>query len=586
MAADGSVVIQITGDDKEFKKALGGLGSVASSALKGIAVAASVATVGVIALAKQSITAFASYEQLVGGVETLFKDSAGLVEEYANNAYKTAGISANEYMETVTGFSASLLQSLGGDTEEAAKVADMAITDMADNANKMGTSMDAIQVAYQGFAKQNYTMLDNLKLGYGGTKTEMERLLADAEAFSGVDYDINNLNDVYEAIHVIQSELDITGTTAKEASTTIQGSAASMRAAWGNLLVGLADDTQDFDLLLENMIDSVGVFGENLIPRIEIALGGIAQLAAKLGPQIATMLPSLMSNLLPEITQIAVSIVQSLLAGLSESLPQLAEGAVSIVTMLASSVIDLLPELAIIAVQLISALVSGIASNLPALIPAAIGAIITLVQGLLDNLPNLIGAGIELIVGLIEGLVEAIPMIIAATPQLVEAITNALIANIDKLILAGFALFVALIQNLPAIIEAIITAAPEIVGAIVGAFGSLAGEIVSIGENIVKGVWTGIQNMAKWLTDKVKNFFGGIVSGIKKTLNINSPSVVMAKEIGQPMGQGVAVGFEDEMATLNKKMQAAVNMELAKVSVNAAIQAENNATGSTSTREV
>ena len=231
-----------------------------------------------IKIGKQALDSYADYEQLVGGVETLFKDNASTVENYANNAYKTAGLSANEYMETVTAFSASLLQSLNGDTAKSAEVADMAITDMADNANKMGTSMDMIQNAYQGFAKQNYTMLDNLKLGYGGTKSEMERLLADAQKISGVKYDISNLNDVYQAIHVIQGELGITGTTAKEASTTIQGSVSAMKSAWSNMLTGIADDNADFDGLVNNLVESIGTAAENIMPRVQIIIDGVIAL--------------------------------------------------------------------------------------------------------------------------------------------------------------------------------------------------------------------------------------------------------------------------------------------------------------------
>ena len=226
-----------------------------------------------------SLKAYADYEQLVGGVETLFKDSADVVEKYAANAYKTAGLSANQYMETVTSFSASLLQSLGGDTEQAAKVADMAITDMSDNANKMGTSMQSIQAAYQGFAKQNYTMLDNLKLGYGGTKTEMERLLKDAEALTGIHYDISNLSDVYEAIHVIQTELGITGTTAKEASTTILGAFNMVKASWQNVLVAMADPNADLSAVFGDMVSSISTLLKNAIPVIgEIATQLIIQL--------------------------------------------------------------------------------------------------------------------------------------------------------------------------------------------------------------------------------------------------------------------------------------------------------------------
>lgn len=274
-------------------------------------------------LTKASIEAYAEYEQLVGGVETLFKNSAGVVQQYAANAYKTAGLSANQYMETVTSFSASLLQSLGGDTQAAAEYADMAITDMADNANKMGSSIESIQTAYQGFAKQNYTMLDNLKLGYGGTKTEMERLLADAEKLSGVKYDISNLSDVYEAIHVIQTELGITGTTAKEASTTIQGSVASVKAAWQNLLVGLADDSQDFDGLVNNFVDSVVTAGDNLLPRIEKTLDGIAKLITALAPKIIPIIVEVIENNLPLLLNAAAEIVAVLAKGIIMAMPEL-----------------------------------------------------------------------------------------------------------------------------------------------------------------------------------------------------------------------------------------------------------------------
>lgn len=219
-------------------------------------------------ITKKAVESYAQYEQLVGGVETLFKDSAKTVQKYAANAYKTAGMSANQYMETVTSFSASLLQSLSGDTEKAAEVADMALTDMADNANKMGTAMESIEAAYQGFSKGQYQLLDNLKLGYGGTKTEMERLLKDAQKISGVKYDIDNLNDVYQAIHVIQTELGITGTTAKEAASTISGSIASMKSAWENFTTGLADENANVEELTQNLINSVGVVAGNLMPVI------------------------------------------------------------------------------------------------------------------------------------------------------------------------------------------------------------------------------------------------------------------------------------------------------------------------------
>lgn len=240
---------------------------------------------------------------MVGGVETLFKDSSGTVLKYANNAYKTAGLSANEYMETVTSFSASLLQSLDGDTAKAAEKADLAITDMSDNANKMGTSMESIQTAYQGFAKQNYTMLDNLKLGYSGTKEEMQRLLDDAEKLSGVHYDLSSYSDLVDAIHVVQTEMGITGTTAKEASSTIQGSIGQMKAAWTNFLTGMADPDQDFDALLGNLIDSIVAVVDNIIPRIAATLPRLVSGLMGIVSTLATYLPDILTQLLPALLQ-------------------------------------------------------------------------------------------------------------------------------------------------------------------------------------------------------------------------------------------------------------------------------------------
>ena len=251
-----------------IKKMGDGVAKVGKTIGKAISAGAAVAGAGVVALGKKALDCYGDYEQLVGGIETLFKDSAGAVEQYAKDAYKNQQMSANQYMDIATSFSASLLQGLGGDTAEAAKITDMAITDMADNANKMGSSMESIQNAYQGFAKQNYTMLDNLKLGYGGTKEEMERLLADAEKLTGVHYDISNLGDVYSAIHAVQEEMGITGTSAKEAATTIQGSVAMMKAAWKNWLTGLMDNDADINQLTQDLIDSVTQVIDNIAPRI------------------------------------------------------------------------------------------------------------------------------------------------------------------------------------------------------------------------------------------------------------------------------------------------------------------------------
>ena len=352
--------------------------------IKGLAGAMKTVGSALLDIGKSAIDSYANYEQLIGGVETLFKDSAGIVEGYANNAYKTAGLSANDYMETVTSFSASLLQSLNNDTAKSAEVADMAITDMSDNANKMGTDMSMIQSAYQGFAKQNYTMLDNLKLGYGGTKSEMERLLKDAQKISGVKYDISNLSDVYNAIHVIQGELGITGTTAKEASTTIQGSVASMKSAWSNLLTGVADDNADWGTLVNNFVDSVVTAGDNLLPRIEIAVEGIGLL-------ITDGLALLLQNVVP----MGMQLIQNLITGMANQLPDIIPSINGAMGMIINGIVAMLPQILQMGIQIIVSLVQGIAQSLPTLIPQMVDAVVTMVDTLLDNIDLIIDAGIQ-----------------------------------------------------------------------------------------------------------------------------------------------------------------------------------------------
>ena len=325
--------------------AFGKIGNAAVKVGKVMATGLAVGAVAITALGKQALDSYADFEQLVGGVETLFKESAAIVQEYADNAYKSAGMSANEYMETVTSFSASLLQSLDGDTAEAANKANQAIVDMSDNANKMGSSMESIQNAYQGFAKQNYTMLDNLKLGYGGTKEEMQRLLKDAQAISKIEYDIDSYADVVDAIHVIQEEMGIAGTTAKEASSTISGSLSSMKSAWKNLLTGLGSEDADLSGLIDNFVDSASTVADNVLPRVEIILGGISDAIGKIVPKIAQKLPQLLQATLPALIQGAVGLVNGLVAALPALLEALLPQIPFIIEQIGMALIDVFPQL-------------------------------------------------------------------------------------------------------------------------------------------------------------------------------------------------------------------------------------------------
>lgn len=589
LAEDGSVVIKIKGDDSPFQKVLGKIGSAVSTAVKASAAAVGAASAGVAALGTACINAYADYEQLVGGVETLFKDSADTIQTYADNAYKTAGLSANEYMETVTSFSASLLQSLDGDTEKAAAAADLAITDMADNANKMGTAMESIQYAYQGFAKQNYTMLDNLKLGYGGTKEEMQRLLADAEKLSGVKYDLSSYADIVEAIHVIQTEMGITGTTAKEASTTIQGSVASMKAAWANLMVGMADDTQNFDMLLSNFIESIGTVADNLLPRIGVVIEGMGKLVAGLAPEIASALPTLTNELLPNLVELGVQSISALVQGIQENGDSLAAGALSIVGTLAEGIAELLPMVADTAASLAVSLADGLTESLPDIIPIAIETISTLVENLTENANTIIDAGIQIILALGEGLIAALPQLIETVPQIVINIANVINDNAPKLVDTALYLITRLAVGLVQAIPTLVANIPKIIEAIVAAF--MAFQWLNLGKQLIDGVANGVKKAGESMATAAKNTFSkfksklagvevaselknigkhiidGIVSGIKSSLSnianvagkikdtllsklkglfkIASPSKLMKEEVGAYIGEGIAVGIEE-----------------------------------------
>lgn len=337
-------------------------GSLASEAIiNGVKAVAS----GIKALIGGAVEGYGEYEQLVGGVETLFDTSAKKVQDYANSAYKTAGLSANQYMETVTSFSASLLQSMGNDTDAAAEKANLAITDMSDNANKMGTDMQSIQNAYQGFAKQNYTMLDNLKLGYGGTKEEMQRLIDDANALNAAqgnytNYTIESYADIVDAIHTVQTEMGITGTTAKEASTTVEGSINSMKSAWANFVVGLGNDNADIADLSAQLIESVGTVAENVLPVIETVLTNIADTVREQGPEMISKFVAYAIDKLPEVISLGLQMVLALVKGLAQNLPQLVQGALNMIDTIAGALYDALPDIIEVGKNIVKGLWEGI----------------------------------------------------------------------------------------------------------------------------------------------------------------------------------------------------------------------------------
>ena len=512
---------------------------------------------------KQAIANFADYEQLIGGVETLFKDSAGTVERYANEAFKTAGLSANDYMETVTSFSASLLQSLGQDTEASAKYANQAIIDMSDNANKMGTSMESIQNAYQGFAKQNYTMLDNLKLGYGGTKTEMERLIADANRVKQAngemaDLSIDSFADITEAIHIIQTEMGITGTTAKEASTTITGSVNSMKSAWHNLLTGITDENANFGELINNFVDSILTVASNLLPRIQTTIQGIGMLVtnlmATLVPEIVKAIPPLVENTLPTL----VASVQAMVDGVIATLPQLLTAIQGVLPQLLNAIVSMLPSLVNAGVQIILSLIQGIATALPTLVPAIVDAVLTIVDTLLNNIDLIIETGFQLLLGLAQGLINAIPELVAKLPEIIESLISNLYTFLPKLVQAGIELVIQLAIGMVKAIPQIVAKIPQIIMSIVKGFMDGMGNIREIGVNILKGIWEGMKSWLNSLIDGIKNIGRTILNTFKSIFGIHSPSTVFADQIGKNMALGIGEGFENTMADVSSQMAEAI----------------------------
>lgn len=522
---DANNALNETGEKAESTKskignAFSKIGSAALTLGKSMAVGLLSSEGAITVLTKKAIDAYGDYEQLVGGVETLFKESAGIVEQYANNAYKTAGLSANEYMDTVTGFSASLLQSLDGDTTAAAEKANVAITDMADNANKMGTSMESIKNAYQGFAKQNYTMLDNLKLGYGGTKEEMERLLSDAEKLSGQKFDISSYADVVDAIHVIQTEMDITGTTSKEASTTIQGSVSSFKASWENLLVGMADDTQDFDALLTNVIDSGITVIENILPRIEIVANSIPKLVAGVLPQI----PALIDKIMPPILQAALNLLQ----GIVNLIPDIINTITGMLPTILTAIIGMLPTLlqtiSTIGTDLINAIVemlplilNSITDTLPQLVIEVLNLVNDIITALMDSMPQLIDAAVQFFLGIVEAIPQVVNAISDNLDDIIKTVVYSLINAMPQIIEGAVQLFMGIIDALPTIIAALNDNVPHIITTIISALtdgnNALLSAAVQLLLEIVKAIPDIIISLGQAVPDIIMCIVNSLLNG-------------------------------------------------------------------------
>ena len=551
MASDGTLKFDTSLDTGGLQSGMGKVASVAQQALGVFTGQMMTRAVDALAnLGKSALDSVGQLEQNVGGVETLFGDAADAVIASADRAYQTAGMSANDYMSTVTSFSASLLQSLGGNTEEAAKVADMAIIDMADNANKMGTSMDMIQNAYQGFAKQNYTMLDNLKLGYGGTKTEMERLLADAEKLTGVKYDINNLNDVYQAIHAVQEEMGITGTTAKEAASTLEGSMASAKAAWDNFMNGSGDADQ--------LADAFATAADNIVKNLAEIIPRFAETLPALGGAIIAQIPGLVAAIVPAVLSAGQSVLKQLqdavldfdFAGTADKVVQMITGFIE-----GDGLGSLLDSL----VTIFTGIVNGIRSMLPSLLAALIELISYVVTSLLDQLPAILDCALELILGLAQGILAALPVLIEALSEVISSIVEFLISAVPQIIDAGIELLMALVDALPVIIDALVDALPQIIKATVTALIAAAPQIAKAGIKLLGALIEAIPVIVVELAKAVPDIVAAIINVLAELPGligeVFAEIVTDLVEWGQRMLSNASMAMSNMLSQVNSIIQ-------------------------------
>lgn len=551
-------------------KAVGALKGVATVGLAGVGTAvAALAGVG-----KSSLDAYASWQQAVGGVDTLFKDASSTVQKHAADAYRTAGISANQYMEQVTSFSASLISSLGGDTAKAAELGDIAMVDMSDNANKMGTDIESIQQTYQSLARGNYAMLDNLKLGYGGTKSEMERLIQDANKVKQAngemgDLSIDKFSDVVQAIHIMQQQMGITGTTEEEAAKTIEGSVNMMKAAWQNWLAELGKDNADINGLTKQLVDSIGTVIQNVGPRIAQIITGITAALPQLFSSLGSTLPALVKQILPPVLgalgQLGTMLLTSATTWITTSLPQLLaqfqswvtsslpsfmQTGLTMVTNLLQGIVQALPQIASTAVTVLTTLLDGLSAQLPQLIPIGINAVLNLVQGILNNLPQIIDSGLKLILGLAQGLINALPDLVGKVPILIGQLVGGIINRLPQILQAGVQLLGALANGFIASVPRLIGAIPGMVGQIMHGFTSV--NWGSVGLNIITGIATGIAGAAGRLVTAAVNAANNALNWVKRKLGIHSPSRVFRDQVGEMIGEGMAVGIDESASKVRK----------------------------------
>lgn len=612
-------VTKLGNDSEKSGGKLEKFGNIASTALKGsvavikgVGAGIGVASTAVGVLVKKSVDAYSSYEQLVGGVNTLFGAGDKSLEEYAKSvgkttdevkdkydslmsaqstvmenaakAYTTAGLSANAYMEQITGFSASLVQSLGGDTEKAAEVGNRAIIDMSDNANKMGTNMEMIQNAYQGFAKQNYTMLDNLKLGYGGTKEEMKRLISDASEMTDIQEKLNvsvedgslDFGNIINAISVMQASLGIAGTTSKEAASTIEGSTNAMKASWDNLLVGIADDQADFDELVNQFVTSVDTWSKNIMPRIEIALQGASNLIASLLPMIAGKIPELLNDVAPQLIQAGTDIITELASGFIQGLPDIIQTIKDLLPQILEAFYDILPQIKELFQTILPQILDLLLEWLPQITEFDAKLIQTLAQGIIDASPEVINAVVTLLNQLTEYInSDGLTQLIDIVMQLINQLTATLIEQAPVLLEAATNLLMAIVEALPEVIQKLLLALPSLIEAIVSFFGSNSVKVYKISLQVllelVKAIPKVIAALVVSLPEIIEAIIEGLLSipetlwteilepGIEKFIDFAKEAKEKAKEAAKNFFNHLIDGIKELPSKIREKVTEIVD---------------------------
>lgn len=577
----GKAFVQIVPSAKgisgAISKELGGeAGSAGQSAgLKIIgAIKGAIAAAGIGTALKSALEAGGNLQQSFGGLDTLYEDAAGAAKKYAVEA-AAAGISANSYAEQAVSFGAALKSAFGGDTAKAAEAANTAIMDMADNAAKMGTPIENIQTAYQGFAKQNYTMLDNLKLGYGGTKSEMERLLADAQKISGVEYNMDNLGDVYDAIHVIQTDLGLTGVAAQEASTTFTGSFGAMKAAAENLMANLALG-QDIGPSLETLGQTVQTFAfNNLFPMITNILSQIPNLVGGAVDMIASAAPAFFDSAIKMATSLgeglltfdwlgaAIKLIDALSSSIDSATGSIFAGNTTVIDTFLQNLTNGFPQLLSKGVELVLKVVEGLLSSLPSVVTTA-GTIVTkMTTTILSLLPSVLQSGTKLILSLVDGIIRNLPSIVQSVLKVITTFVSTVGQNLPTILSQGIIIVGKLVSGLIQAIPQIVSAIPQLISAIVNGFGNY--DWWSIGKNIVRGIADGLRNAAGMIVDAAKDAAKRAFDAACDFLGIDSP----AKKgiyIGNMYDAGIAEGIvknkslvNDAISELNKDSFSGIN---------------------------